>query len=470
MREDHAHGSAMPSCAPARHARAGQDEARGSLANASDAFAAAPRLDLDPDPGSVPAPQAGAARRQHAVQLARLGRVHESTQLCRAELAASADGAQWLHALIVEAMEAHDLTLAGSMASILAILQRGSSWYPDGARQGGAAPPTTLSLPKLQHDIDQFRHLRALGVLDAPFDQVIARYGEVRERLAAGGPEARLALSPELDAQLGHTSGRIVHLADAPRLPLGLSADWDRARAERLYLEQRPGVVVIDDFLSAQALASLQRFCTESTVWFGNRYAHGRLGALFFSGFNCPLLLQLAEEIRDAFPALIGNRHPLRQLWGFKNTGELPADSTVHADFAAVNVNFWITPAEANTDDDSGGMLIYDVDAPASWDFATYNERIDLIREYLARRQAKVIRIPYRQNRAIIFDSDLFHATEAVRFRPDYLSHRINITMLYGERQFDQHHRPEQAAEPLMANGANSASWRSAALTRRRPS
>ncbi|RSZ55602.1 phytanoyl-CoA dioxygenase family protein [Massilia atriviolacea] len=401
------------------------------------------------------------------MQLARLGRVQESTQLCRAECDSSADGRQWLNTLIVEAMEAHDLTLAGTLARILAILERASDRYPGGAQPPAAAPPpTTVSLAKLQHDIGQFRHLRALGVLDARFDQLIARYADAHRRLAEGGADARTPLTPELDAQLGRTCGRIVHLADAPRLPVALSRGWDRARAERLYLEQRPGVVVIDDFLSPQALDSLQRFCTESTVWFGNRYAHGRLGALFFSGFNCPLLLQLAEEIRDAFPALIGARHPLRQLWGFKNTGALPPDSTLHADFAAVNVNFWITPEAANLDQDSGGMLIYDVDAPASWDFATYNERIDLIREYLERRQARVIRIPYRQNRAIIFDSDLFHATEAVRFKPDYLSHRINVTMLYGERQFDQHHRPAPAAEPLIASAA---SWRSAALSRRRP-
>jgi hypothetical protein len=62
-----------------------------------------------------------------------------------------------------------------------------------------------------------------------------------------------------------------------------------------------------------------------------------------FSGFNCPLLLQIAEELSEALPRVIGDRYPLRQLWGFKNAPHLPADSTNHADFAAVNVNFWIT-------------------------------------------------------------------------------------------------------------------------------
>lgn len=126
----------------------------------------------------------------------------------------------------------------------------------------------------------------------------------------------------------------------------------------------------------------------------------------------------------------------------------------------AVNVNFWITPSAANLDESSGGMVIYDLEAPPSWDFATYNERIDVIRAYLAHHQPRAIRVPYRQNRAVIFNSDLFHATEAVHFRPAYDSHRISITMLYGEPNLDQHHPPRSGVSP--------AAWRSRAFARSR--
>ena len=40
----------------------------------------------------------------------------------------------------------------------------------------------------------------------------------------------------------------------------------------------------------------------------------------------------------------------------------------------------------------------------------------------------------YRANRAVIFDSDLFHATDRPVFRDGYLNRRINITFLYGRR------------------------------------
>ena len=84
----------------------------------------------------------------------------------------------------------------------------------------------------------------------------------------------------------------------------------------------------------------------------------------------------------------------------------------------------------------------------------------------MARHRPRAIRIPYRQNRAIIFNSDLFHGTEAVCFRPDYLSHRINVTMLYGNRRQDEHHTEP---EPLQhARNELVSAWRSAALVRRR--
>ena len=48
---------------------------------------------------------------------------------------------------------------------------------------------------------------------------------------------------------------------------------------------------------------------------------------------------------------------------------------------------------------------------------------------------AKPITVPYRANRAVIFDSNLFHKTDEIRFADGYENRRINITMLYGRRQ-----------------------------------
>ena len=48
---------------------------------------------------------------------------------------------------------------------------------------------------------------------------------------------------------------------------------------------------------------------------------------------------------------------------------------------------------------------------------------------------ARSVTVPHRANRAVIFDSDLFHETDRIAFKEGYLNRRINITMLYGLRE-----------------------------------
>jgi hypothetical protein len=192
-----------------------------------------------------------------------------------------------------------------------------------------------------------------------------------------------------------------------------------------------PQIAVIDNLLSEVALARLRRFCWGSTVW-QRVYRDGYLGAMPEHGFACPLLAQITEELRATYPAILGE-HPLLQFWGFKYDSKLNGIA-IHADFAAVNVNFWITPDEANLDPESGGLVIWDVPAPLNWDFAKYNDNVQAAREFLQASGARPTAIPHRANRAVIFDSDLFHETDRIVFKDGYLNRRINITLLYGRR------------------------------------
>jgi hypothetical protein len=410
-------------------------------------------------------------RRAIAASLAEAGRFDESRPLWRDELCSGDEGAAWVHAAILEAMRWEHLGVAGELAAMYAAATWGSGWYPSPAINGEAAiptpehpPRTVLSAAKLRHDAEQFEHLRRLGMLGPEFDDIVKTYRSIAERLTALGPEARCPLEGEDAARIGHVYNRIVHLAAAERTERALSSAWDPIDVEDRYLAEPPGLVVIDDFLAQEALERLRRFCIESTVWSGTRYSDGRLGAFFVDGFTAPIALQIAEEVRRGFPRMIGDRHPLRQLWAYKYAPFVAGTSTLHADFAAVNVNLWITEDADNLDPDTGGLVIYDVTAPPSWDFETYNRRPDLIASYLQARGARAITIPYRENRAIVFNSDLFHATAPIRFRPGYEHRRINVTMLYGDRRSAsrEHHRDASTA----ADGAPM--WRSPALRRAR--
>ncbi|MFL6139739.1 MAG: hypothetical protein ACJ74O_18350 [Frankiaceae bacterium] len=420
------------------------------------------------------APSVAVDRRATAVRLALSGRIDESLPLWRDELRTGEDGAIWVRAAAVEAMGWRDLTVAGKLAELYAAHRWGSQWYPGPASDDGgtaltvpARPPRTqLSVPKLRHDIEQFHHLRDRGALGPWIDPVADAYAELAERLAPAGIEARFPLEGDDEARIGHVYNRIVHVAAAPRMDRALSSAWDPSAVEDRYLSQPPGLVVIDDFLAPPALDRLRRFCTESTVWSGTRYAEGRLGAFFVDGFNAPLLLQIAEEVRAALPQVIGDRHPLRQLWGFKYAPSSGALSTTHADFAAVNVNFWIAPTHGNLDPRTGGLIVHDVAAPLSWGFATYNEHPDLVDGYLSSRGARAVHVPYRENRAVVFDSDLFHATAPIRWRPEYADRRLNVTLLYGDRADDRHH-PSPGSSTAQGGPALPA-WRSGALRRAR--
>ena len=201
----------------------------------------------------------------------------------------------------------------------------------------------------------------------------------------------------------------------------------------RRWRQSEPQIVVIDNLLTAEALEGLRRFCWGSTIW-RRPYKSGYLGAMPEAGFACPLLAQIADELRDVFPTVIA-KHGLRRTWGFKYDSSL-GGIPMHADQAAVNVNFWIAPDDANRDPDSGGLVVWDKKAPLDWDFARYNADEAAIRAFLVEKKAKPITVPHRANRAVIFDSDLFHETDKIVFKDGYRNRRINVTMLYGRRVF----------------------------------
>jgi tetratricopeptide (TPR) repeat protein len=267
-------------------------------------------------------------------------------------------------------------------------------------------------------------------------------------KLSYGAPECNVSSSEPIPphksrhdqeqrdylASIGiHDNGTsdIFHLADGSQLaePALNPGDINGEISER-WRRSSPKIVVIDDFLTNEALDGLRRFCWGSTVW--RRVHKGYLGASPELGFACPLLFQIADELRRRYPAVFAS-HPLELLWAFKYDSQL-AGIGLHADIAAINVNFWITADDANLDPKSGGLVIWDKPAPLDWDFAKYNGDPIAAREFLAQAGARSVTVPYRSNRAVIFDSNLFHETDRIVFKEGYLNRRINITLLYGRR------------------------------------
>ena len=242
-------------------------------------------------------------------------------------------------------------------------------------------------------------------------------------------------LTPHEQTALAPSFHKLLYVRPTDRVTgQAINPDLDVAAIEAQYYSTQPEAMFIDNLLSQEALTELRAFCLESTIW-KRDYQNGYIGTFLANGFSCPLLLQIAEELRRRFPRIF-QQHQLVQAWSFKQDSALRG-LNLHADAVAVNVNFWITPDEANRNSANGGLVVWDKEAPDHWDFAKYNndKYRHKIKEFLDQSGAKPIIVPHRQNRALIFNSNLFHETDVADFQDNYESRRINVTLLYGHRQ-----------------------------------
>lgn len=294
-------------------------------------------------------------------------------------------------------------------------------------RTGIAAPSLTHgSGAKLRHDAAQFRHLSTRRRDGLRFELLARTYEEVAGEL----PEGIAKFTDDQLDRLGEDYNAAVHIQPAPEIA-GPAINPSLAGpgiAERFHADS--GAIAVDNLLTPPALAGMRRYLNESTVWHDFDHIGGFVASYLEDGLACPLLLQVADELRRAWPELLGP-HPLVQAWAFKG---LDADAAVgaHADDAAVSVNLWMTPTGANLDPGRGGLLVCREPPPPDWEIEGYDADKAEIAGFLERNAEKCLAVPYRENRAVVFDAHLFHRSDAPRFAPGYENRRINLTLLFG--------------------------------------
>jgi hypothetical protein len=233
-------------------------------------------------------------------------------------------------------------------------------------------------------------------------------------------------------SSLGVPATHIFHVGDGARVA---GPVINPAHTEEVILahwrDASPQLVILDDFLNQPALEKLRAYCLESTVWH-RIYESGYIGAIPADGFACPLLTQLAEEIATRWPRIFGP-HRFKYLGAFKYDSELSRGTNTHADLAAVNVNLYITPDEANLQPKNGGMVVWNKTIDTEPLMRKLNSSDTAMQEYLSSRRAVATKIPHLANRAVIFKSSLIHKTDDFEFRTGYGNKRINVSLLYGE-------------------------------------
>lgn len=289
-----------------------------------------------------------------------------------------------------------------------------------------------INKQKLLHDIEQLTYLIEHEVVEeGEFGWLLEEY---KAHLAAH-PELEETdldnLQPRVSEGFAAQFNRLWHYAPAPMIPGGtINPDLDTKAAEEAFFDSDPGLAVVDNLLTGEALASLRKFCLESTVWF-NISASGDVGANLEHGFTCPLLLQVATDIRRAFPRLY-NDLIFSSCWSFKYYEKVSGDG-LHGDSGLRNLNLWLTPDDANLDSDTGGLTFWDKKVPLLETQNNPKEKsIQIMREIISEPDTQATKVPYKGNRAGLFESNIIHSTDTLNFKPGYENRRINITFVYG--------------------------------------
>jgi tetratricopeptide (TPR) repeat protein len=165
----------------------------------------------------------------------------------------------------------------------------------------------TASRSKLLHDAEQFRYLARRTRHAGRFDVLARNYEAVGNR----SPASVFDLAEVDFEMLGDDYNTAIHLSGAPELP-GRTVRHRVDVEEVCGLFRLAGAVQIDDLLTEAALASLTRYLLESTIWHDFSHIGGFVASYLEDGLACPLLLQIADEVRAAFPDIL-NENPFRR-------------------------------------------------------------------------------------------------------------------------------------------------------------
>ncbi|MAZ80019.1 MAG: hypothetical protein CMD72_04665 [Gammaproteobacteria bacterium] len=302
------------------------------------------------------------------------------------------------------------------------------------------AKQETHQVSSIRHDIEQAKYLLKQGFNERKISD-FAHYGENflnYLRSQKGGTVQNNSQSilekpiKEIkEILMKYWSLPIIYNTKKVEHFLNPNTNW--IEIEKKYLGSDPEFVVIDNFLSDEALIELRKFCLFSKV-FLKEYKNDYLGAFGNMGFISPIHIGISRDLQKKLPKIFSNEF-LNHMWAFKYDSKIGSGINVHADFAKVNLNFWITPDKYNLDVNSGGLKVYDTPPPKDWIFEKYNASQELIYEFLDSVDAGHMSTHYKCNRAVLFNSSLFHETEEINFLDKYEGRRINVTYLFGRKQ-----------------------------------
>ena len=199
----------------------------------------------------------------------------------------------------------------------------------------------------------------------------------------------------------------------------------------------RRGIVELEQVLSPAAADELQQELLERTRYTKLRDAYVEAPP---STFHPPVLMKLALELESQLGDVFTGLH-LQRWWAFTQTDEETRRNQdgsskgveLHADAATVSFNLWMTPMSARLS--GGGLDIWRAMPNDTEHASQYNKQHWDEAEKASIMANPKTHVAYGYNKAILFLSDYFHRTEDFEFKQGYENRRINVAMLWGEKQ-----------------------------------
>ena len=291
---------------------------------------------------------------------------------------------------------------------------------------------------RLRHDVEHARYLEGEGLVESSlanavemaYAPVIKEWGD-----ADVGDEQLILLARKQWGQVFRFFGRALDVPQHAHSDFAgrLLADQDWDALERQYWASSPNILVIDGLLRPEALERVFRSVMQ-TPFFGTRQSF--VASWLTDALWSPLMDQLEAELRRRLPSIFCPAHRLTNAWAFRYDDKVKMGGIrPHCDPAAVNFNFWLSPDEANLDPKCGGLDIYPIEPPPGWDEEQFNNHFEQASLQRLIRDQTPIAVPFRRNRAVVFQSELVHASQDMHWetRGNFTLRRVNLTFLFGD-------------------------------------
>ncbi|MDQ2873997.1 MAG: hypothetical protein M3Y33_03935 [Actinomycetota bacterium] len=206
------------------------------------------------------------------------------------------------------------------------------------------------------------------------------------------------------------------------------SRDWRAVETTFLSNKKAPHAV-LDGFLSDEACERLRETLLSDHRW---HFKHPDSNELYLGAPGGEEIQAVSESLVRRLPTVLSG-FQLIHHWAFlhcRSVGLKP-----HTDAAAVTVNLYLTPDEHNlAPAGNGGLVLSTVRRPPPVSLVEFNSMPWADAYFEREHKDPDVRIGYRYNRAVLFDANLFHASDQISF-PDKPTRamRMNLGLVFDD-------------------------------------